>query len=350
MCHLSYDLTYCLIVASETATFFERINYGPVPSKVVKHLLQENGNLASWLGASTISIFGQAYLHRIAFADNGRDTALNLGIQVRPGAILGVNFMLGTHGLRALRLIYGDGLSSAWLGEPSRGAYGTIYGRSLNLLRMFQDDLKVIRLSFDYIEDTRTSIQPAMAIWNIDSRLFDNAVLRIVDTLAVSMRVVFSTRLGQTQRLSQLLHYPNWRLCQYLPLQSGRCYAAGLSVYCDFGGVKGIIAHGKRSRQVDNIQLPGPFLMMTTNQGRSVSFCPWIMNHNRLASWSVVAAGEGRITGLIVDALTVYRSRFQSIGASIYTGVDQPMVLKPRQAPMIFDDVNEFAVCTTYHT
>lgn len=147
-----------------------------------------------------------------------------------------------------------------------------------------------MRLSFDYIEDTRTSIQPAMAIWNIDSRLFDNAVLRIVDTLAESMRVVFSTGLGQTQRLSQLLHYPNWRLCQYLALQSGRCYATGLSVYCDFGGVKGIIAHGKCPRQVgkrlgqplyfhfppgecltflylctvdDNIQLPGPFLMVS---------------------------------------------------------------------------------------
>lgn len=71
------------------------------------------------------------------------------------------------------------------------------------------------------------------------------------------------------------------------------------------------------------------------------------MNHDRLASWSVVAAGEGRITGLIVDALTVYRSRFQSIGASIYTGVDQPIVSKPRQAPMIFDDVNEF--CRLHH-
>lgn len=148
MCHLSYDLTSCLIVASETATFLEHINQGPVPSKVVKHLLQENGNSASWLGASTISIFGQTYLHRITFAENGRDTVLNLGIQVRPGAILGVNFMLGTHGLRALRLTYGDGLSSAWLGEPSRGAYGTIYGRSLNLLRMLQDVCYLLTLTY----------------------------------------------------------------------------------------------------------------------------------------------------------------------------------------------------------
>ncbi len=127
-----------LIQATHTTALVRLVDQEAPRIEELGSLLHEGGE-PRWLGASTISLFDQFYLHRIALVHREDDPNLDLCILVQVDAVAGVKFVLGTHGLQALRIIYRDGSSSPWLGKPSRSCYGAIYGSSLRQLRVLYD-------------------------------------------------------------------------------------------------------------------------------------------------------------------------------------------------------------------
>ncbi len=129
---LSCHLTSSLIQALQTATFLKRITRKGSSQKTVGLL---HGNAAQLRG-STISMFGETCLHRIHFTPEPSKGGLSISIQT--GAIRGVQFSLGIYGLKAVRMVYWDGSSSPWLGEPGTGYCGTVHG-SLDLLTLVYD-------------------------------------------------------------------------------------------------------------------------------------------------------------------------------------------------------------------
>ncbi len=151
--------------------------------------------------------------------------------------------------------------------------------------------------------------------------------------------------------------YLDWRLCQYLPLESNGTYATGLSVYCSVLGIHGIVAHGPPNHQIGQrkgrpiyFQLqageylthfylfaqhhfcPGPFPLVSTppilltfpskydqfitSRGRTAFFCPYaMMEHHSLVKYTTIISQQ-RITGLIGDTLNEDSLIFHSLGAS----------------------------------
>lgn len=55
-----------------------------------------------------------------------------------PG-VRGVRFAVGSHGLRALRVLFRDGSASSWLGDPRYCWYGEFYGSDLRALTVTSD-------------------------------------------------------------------------------------------------------------------------------------------------------------------------------------------------------------------
>ncbi len=179
-----------------------------------------------------------------------------------------------------------------------------------------------------------------------------------------------------------LPYYPDWRLCEYLPLADGGSYTTGISIYCDSLGVYGLSAHGTSLRQVGTRRglpihfhfRPGEYLIsfllctihagdslqygtfplvrflvfiklscskerqFVTNRNRSALACPYLVSQHRLTTWSVVAASQSPITGLSIDALTPRSSRIQSIGASLNMG----MVTTPPSSTILVSPESRF--------
>jgi hypothetical protein len=139
LCCLSDGLTYALLGASPTAnSFFGHVNQSLTSGKVTRSLLPE-GPGVGWLRGSTITMFGQEYLHRVWFSENAEGEASNSCIPIQRNTVRGINFVVGIYGLRAIRVINRDGAVSAWLGSPSKGWHGTTSGDDPRLLRVTQD-------------------------------------------------------------------------------------------------------------------------------------------------------------------------------------------------------------------
>jgi hypothetical protein len=84
------------------------------------------------LWAAQTSILGQHYISSVAFNKSG-------GILVQRADFKGIRFTIGRYGLRGLSILYADGSTSAWLGDPTNGWTGVMYGSSLKILHILQD-------------------------------------------------------------------------------------------------------------------------------------------------------------------------------------------------------------------
>ena len=147
--HLSGDLTATLLSAARNSMPFlhQLVDPGPTPSMVFKHLLPDGaaGDEAC-LCWTTIVILGQAYLRRVEVSEMDRTTVeietgeLSGTMRIRISNIRGIKFVLGTYGLRSISIIYQNGSTSPWLGEPGQGGwYGRIDGLEPRRLHVVQD-------------------------------------------------------------------------------------------------------------------------------------------------------------------------------------------------------------------
>ncbi len=84
------------------------------------------------------------------------------------------------------------------------------------------------RLGVAHMHSRKELLWPARVLWDVDVELRPRESLQIVDT---------------AQYPGQVLHYPGWRRCRYLPLEIGGRYATGLTVYCDANGCSGMSTH-----------------------------------------------------------------------------------------------------------
>jgi hypothetical protein len=84
------------------------------------------------LWAAQTSILGQHYISSVAVNKSG-------GILVQRTDFKGIRFTIGRYGLRGLSILYADGSTSAWLGDPTNGWTGVMYGSSLKILHILQD-------------------------------------------------------------------------------------------------------------------------------------------------------------------------------------------------------------------
>ena len=95
----------------------------------------ECNTLVETLYAKSISVWGSSYISSLSF-NNAK------GISVKRSAIKGIKFIVGPCGLRALGILYADdndNSKSAWLGDPTNGWIGVIYGTDISRLWILKD-------------------------------------------------------------------------------------------------------------------------------------------------------------------------------------------------------------------
>jgi hypothetical protein len=85
-----------------------------------------------YLAAAQTPIFGEDYISSIAF--NKRE-----GAPVSRAKSKGIIFTIGRYGLRALRIIYADNSTSAWLGDPENGWTGVMYSNNIQELHVIHE-------------------------------------------------------------------------------------------------------------------------------------------------------------------------------------------------------------------
>lgn len=143
--YLACTLVSSLAVACHTAnSFFDLVDQGPVP--VLRHgdlfqdLPMDTYTPLGLLMAKRSYLFGSEYLRDIKVVPRAPQDGLSPdGIIVRTDVESLIQFSLGLHGLCALRVLYQDGTSSTWLGDPSAGCHGTEAAVSLRKCTVIQD-------------------------------------------------------------------------------------------------------------------------------------------------------------------------------------------------------------------
>lgn len=86
------------------------------------------------LYVDTRSLFGLHYISEVGLNKHRGDFIETNNVGVR-----GLRFAFGSHGLRALRLLFNDGSMSRWLGDPRYCWYGEFYGGDLKTLSVTRD-------------------------------------------------------------------------------------------------------------------------------------------------------------------------------------------------------------------
>ncbi len=139
MGYQSGNLALSLIQACQTAMLIESTEeYHSEPCKVA---VEQSCHAANWLGISMTSLFGQEYIGSITLVRRVEKAIppQDFGVSFNAEAITAVEFVLGTYGLRAVRLGYWDGSSSPWLGEPNQGYFGVTFGTSEDTISIWSD-------------------------------------------------------------------------------------------------------------------------------------------------------------------------------------------------------------------
>lgn len=130
-------LTFSLLSTLQTGSLLGLISSSSA-SDITGVLLSPGGlGTVDTLYAEPIRIFGATYLRRVALSK--RSEVFTCSIPVRSAPIRGVKYVLGTCGLRAISVLYDDGSSSPWLGNPTQGSNARVYGRDLLKLCTVQD-------------------------------------------------------------------------------------------------------------------------------------------------------------------------------------------------------------------
>lgn len=88
------------------------------------------------LGVDTVSILGETCLARVG---SEATVSYEKEICIADGAVSGLQVAFGSYGVVALRVLYPDGSTSAWLGGEQRRRFVTYRGKDLRLLRASSD-------------------------------------------------------------------------------------------------------------------------------------------------------------------------------------------------------------------
>ena len=96
--------------------------------------LQVSFGPVAGLGAATSSLFGRNYLRDIRFDGEG-----DMCVRVEDRGVRGIRFAIDTHGLRGIRVLYGDGGESPWMGDDRGCWYGEAHGADLGRLWVTRD-------------------------------------------------------------------------------------------------------------------------------------------------------------------------------------------------------------------
>ena len=130
--HLQGHLVESLLRAIQTTKAF--LDRGGADGSSTPHDLTSSDGIGS-LYARATRIFGRRYLSEVGF--NQTENVSSIQVESKPKR--GIRFALGTYGLCAVRILYGDGSLSPWLGDHGGCWYGEVYGEELGKLRITRD-------------------------------------------------------------------------------------------------------------------------------------------------------------------------------------------------------------------
>ncbi|KAH8817091.1 hypothetical protein F5884DRAFT_243327 [Xylogone sp. PMI_703] len=263
------------------------------------------------LYAESISVFGHEVISCLRFNDAR-------GIRLKRSGIKGLKFALGRYGLHALSVLYTDDTTSPWIGDPTNGWIGVMYGSDIGHLRILQDDLKYLRV--DFIDEEVIPARSSQVLWDQD---FPFAATE-------------SHHMLETVNIHQIRNYPDWKLCRYLPFLDGGEYISGLTMYSTRHSITGIMTHGKSDRLIGSrqgcpihfhlnlnehiqsvwLRMPidhcnterDPTILITTSLNRTCVFGPYLTSviiRDCRYSWSCLHMDpRSEITGIFYDALS----------------------------------------------
>lgn len=141
MSYLEGSMVSALLLTMKTASLLHLIKPSG-PSEIPK-LKELSGffSKANILCAETSRIFGRTYLRQVELLEMGQASAKvsTNSVTVRLDDFRGLKYILGTHGVHALSILYQDGSSSPWLGTPANGWISKTYSRYLGNVCVEQD-------------------------------------------------------------------------------------------------------------------------------------------------------------------------------------------------------------------
>jgi hypothetical protein len=121
--HFVRNLSLSLLAGSETLCMLLNI----IDRSCSNIIELECNTMVGTLYTKSISVWGSSYILSLRF-NNMK------GISVNRSDLKGVRFVVGPYRLRALSILYTDDSTSAWLGEPTNGWFGVIYGTDISRL------------------------------------------------------------------------------------------------------------------------------------------------------------------------------------------------------------------------
>jgi hypothetical protein len=128
-----------LLTGSETSRMLLEV-IGRSRSDVIE---LECNTIVETLYAESVSIWGSTYISSLKFNNTK-------GISINKSEIKGVRFIVGLYGLRALSILYADDSTSAWLGDPTNGWIGVVYGTDISRLQILKDVRSLMQCLTDY--------------------------------------------------------------------------------------------------------------------------------------------------------------------------------------------------------
>jgi hypothetical protein len=88
------------------------------------------------LCAKFVSIFGNRYISSLEFNEPSESSE---EVPIKASAITGFKFAIGRYGIKAIRICYASDEPSEWLGDPTAGWIGVMYGSDIRRLRILCD-------------------------------------------------------------------------------------------------------------------------------------------------------------------------------------------------------------------
>lgn len=113
---------------------------------VIEYKDDDAGN---FLCTKQAPVFSQQYLSSIAF---NKDE----GILVRKADFNGIRFTIWLYGLRAISILYTDGSTSDWLGDPTNGWTGVMLTNNITAFHILRDVSSFVRMApFQLLKNCR---------------------------------------------------------------------------------------------------------------------------------------------------------------------------------------------------
>ncbi|KFX94863.1 hypothetical protein V490_04119 [Pseudogymnoascus sp. VKM F-3557] len=200
------------------------------------------------LCAKFVSIFGNRYISSLEFNEPSESSE---EVLVKASDITGFKFAIGRYGVKAIRICYASNEPSEWLGDPTAGWIGVMYGSDIRRLRILCDDLKCIRI--DFLDDSPIKEQP-----------------RLLLDKDLSFRTGDRHRMLQTRTTPPIRNFPKWRMCRYLPFFDEKGYMSSLTMFCTAHSITGMAASGLSLRSVGEQSLNRVAMHMFFQRGERI--------------------------------------------------------------------------------